>query len=135
MDFLKIKNWREYQHYKDRCPSWIKLHTKLLDDHEIRNLSDALKGQLFSIWLLASRLSTDPSIDAEVPNDPAYLSALTGSKINRRSLDTLIGIGFLVPMTEPQTSEDAWKSRYVPAAVRSEVMERDDSTCVKCGSV
>jgi hypothetical protein len=33
--YLRVKNWSEFQHYKDRNPPWIKLHRTLLDhDYE-----------------------------------------------------------------------------------------------------
>ena len=31
---LRIKNWSEFQHYKDRAPPWVKLHHSLLDNFE-----------------------------------------------------------------------------------------------------
>jgi hypothetical protein len=33
------KNWGKFQHYKDRCPPWIKLHRDLLNDREFLHLS------------------------------------------------------------------------------------------------
>jgi hypothetical protein len=30
---LTPKNWKSFQHYKDRAPAWIKLHKALLDDY------------------------------------------------------------------------------------------------------
>ena len=47
--------------------------------------------------MLASRLNDDPATGATIPDDPAYLSAVTGCKITRKSLDTLVSCGFLAP--------------------------------------
>ena len=55
MEFFKIKDWDEKQHYRDRAPPWIKLYNHLLDDYEFGSLQDASKLHLMLIWLLASR--------------------------------------------------------------------------------
>lgn len=57
MDFFRVKDWDELQHYKDRAPPWIKLYNHLLDDYEFACLQDASKLHLLLIWLLASRNS------------------------------------------------------------------------------
>jgi hypothetical protein len=51
---ITIKNWAEFQHYKDRNPPWIKLHKKLLDDYEFYCLPDASRALAPMLWLLAS---------------------------------------------------------------------------------
>lgn len=48
------KNWKEFQHYKDRCPPWIKLHRDLLNDREFMCLPLASKALAPLLWLLAS---------------------------------------------------------------------------------
>jgi hypothetical protein len=51
---LRIKNWHEFQHYKDRCPPWIKLHRKLLDDKEFNDLEGDVVKTLVFLWMLAA---------------------------------------------------------------------------------
>lgn len=48
------KNWTSFQHYKDRSPSWIKLHKALLDDFEFQCLPLASRALAPMLWLLAS---------------------------------------------------------------------------------
>jgi len=48
------KNWHVFQHYKDRCPPWIKLHRDLLNDREFMRLPVASKALAPLLWLLAS---------------------------------------------------------------------------------
>jgi len=48
------KNWAEFQHYKDRDPTWIKLHKRLLDDYEFQCLPVASRALAPMLWLLAS---------------------------------------------------------------------------------
>ena len=51
---MRVRNWRKYQHYKDRRPNWIKVHRSLLDDPTFFSLSDGDARHLFLLWLLAS---------------------------------------------------------------------------------
>jgi hypothetical protein len=51
---LQPKNWAIFQHYKDRCPPWIKLHRDLLNDRTYMRLPIASKAIAPMLWLLAS---------------------------------------------------------------------------------
>jgi hypothetical protein len=51
---LQPKNWAVFQHYKDRCPPWIKLHRDLLNDRSYMRLPLASKALAPMLWLLAS---------------------------------------------------------------------------------
>ena len=57
--FLSIKNYEQYQHYKERNPPWIKLHISLLDDPDFLELPDASKWHYVGLLLLASRHGND----------------------------------------------------------------------------
>lgn len=63
--FFSVKNWAKHQHYKERTPPWIKLHTSLLEDYDYSRLPDASKAHLSGIWLLASRYENRIPFDAE----------------------------------------------------------------------
>ena len=67
-EHLKVKNWNTFQSYKDRPMTWIKLHTNALEDFEFAALEDFEKGQLMSIWLLASRGG------GKIPFDSAFIA-------------------------------------------------------------
>jgi hypothetical protein len=56
MSELRIRNWDKWQSYRsDRGqPPWIKVHRRLLLDPNWVTLTDAQKGQLISIWMLAA---------------------------------------------------------------------------------
>lgn len=86
---FSVKNWSEFQHYKDRNPPWIKLHNHLLDDYEFEMLGDAAKGHLLCIWMLASRTKN------EMPYDDKWITKKIGasSKVN---LEALVSAGFLI---------------------------------------
>jgi hypothetical protein len=51
---LQPKNWAVFQHYKDRCPPWIKLHRELLNNRAYICLPIASKALAPMLWLLAS---------------------------------------------------------------------------------
>lgn len=51
---MKIKNWSNFQHFKDRRPPWIKLYRDLLDDIEWHELDPIASKVLVMCWLIAS---------------------------------------------------------------------------------
>ena len=87
--FFSIKNWEEFQHYKDRDPAWIKLYNRLLDDYAFGLLPDARKWHLIGIFLLASRHNN------RVPRDPQWVSRKIGAQV-AVDLALLERAGFLV---------------------------------------
>lgn len=89
MKYLRVKNWENFQHYKDRSPPWIKLHRDLLRDYEFRCLQDASKLHLMLIWLLASQM------DNKIPSDVDFIKEQIGVKGNI-DFKELIDKGFLV---------------------------------------
>ena len=89
MIYLRVKNWSEFQHYKDRNPPWIKLHRALLDDYEFARLQDASKAHLMLIWLFASQR------DGHIPNDPAFLKKKLGLE-KEPNLQSFIDQGLLI---------------------------------------
>ena len=112
MEYIQVKNWEDFQHYKDRTPPWIKLYNHLLDDFEFSCLPDASKAHLLSIWLLASRTNN------KIPNNPKWI----GNKINATEpvdLSVLFECGFIEVISnknnELQTPEqDASKMLQTP---------------------
>lgn len=67
MNYLRIRNWDKFQHYKDRAPPWIKLYMSLLDDYEFSRLQDASKLLLYSMFLIAGRTHN------KIPADPQWI--------------------------------------------------------------
>jgi hypothetical protein len=61
---LRIKNWKQFQHFKDRKPPWVKLYRDLLDDVEWYEMAGEDFKFLVGLWLLASE-SEGP--DGELP--------------------------------------------------------------------
>ena len=90
MDYLRVKNFDQFQHYKDRNPPWIKLYTTTADDYLFSSLPDATKAHLILIWLLASKTGN------KLPNDPRWIQQRIGATEKVR-LDLMIQNGFLIP--------------------------------------
>ena len=86
--YFSISNWQEFQHYKDRNPPWIKLHNQLLDNYEFEQLTDATKGHLLCIWMLASRTNN------KIVYDPSWVKRKIGANSNV-DLKSLISAGFI----------------------------------------
>ena len=88
MQKFHVKNWKRFQHYKDRSPPWIKFHNSTLDDYAFRALPDHAKAHLMCIWLLASRYQND------IPSDPDFIREMIGAK-SVVDLDILEQAGFI----------------------------------------
>ena len=86
-----IKNWKDYQHYKDRNPPWIKLHFSILSSQDWVMLDDNSKLLAVVCMLLASR--KEGQIDGS-EDGLAYLQRVAYLK-KRPDLNPLIKCGFL----------------------------------------
>jgi hypothetical protein len=51
---VSIRNWKKFQHFKDRRPPWIKLYRDLLDDPDWHELSGDDAKALVMLWMIAS---------------------------------------------------------------------------------
>ena len=72
MDTIRIRNWDRWQTYRsDRgLPPWIKVHRQILRNAEWVSLTDAQRGQLLSMWILAADKG------GEIPACPKTLKIL-----------------------------------------------------------
>jgi len=79
---LTIKNWKEFQHYKDRNPPWIKVYRELLNDPEWYALDGYSAKVLVMLWLLASE-----NTEGQLPDLPTIAWRL---HIEEKRLKTII---------------------------------------------
>jgi hypothetical protein len=117
--YLKVKNWEEFQHYKDRTPPWIKLHNSLLDNYEFECLPDASKAHLLCIWMLASRT------DNKIPNNADWIKKKIGAS-TKVDLQLLIDGDFICyhDASKVQQEVESDATDYVP----SEEESREDKS-------
>lgn len=97
-NYFKVKNWDNFQHYKDRNPPWIKLHNHLLDNYEFECLPDASKAHLLCIWMLASRTQN------KMPMDPKWIKRKIGASEDV-DLQVLVKYGFIETECELHIAE------------------------------
>lgn len=86
--YIKVKNYKKFQHYKNRRPPWIKLYISLLDDYEFLQLSDENKWYTVALYLLASQHEN------RIPNDPAFITNRIGA-IQVIDLQPIMDAGFI----------------------------------------
>jgi hypothetical protein len=85
----EIKNWSQFQQYKDDRPlHWIKLHNSLLDDFSFNQLSESLQLQLLKLWLVASKNG------GKFEGDDKWLAQL--AKLKKVDINQLIASGFII---------------------------------------
>ncbi len=109
------KNWAQFQHYKDRCPPWIKLHRGLLNDRAYMCLPLASKALAPLLWLLASE-SNDGTFDASI-EELTFRLRMPEADIGK-GLNALIEKGFfldastmLAPSLQDATPETEKRER------------------------
>ena len=110
--YITVPNLDKWQHYKDRCPPWIKLHREVLNDYKLACLQDASKAHLFAIWLLASQM------DNKIPLDADWIA----KKINATepvALNNLIEQGF-IEVVQPDSKKIAARKQNALAETETE---------------
>lgn len=90
---LRPRGWEKFQHYKDRCPPWIKLHRDLLTDREFMRLPIASKALAPLLWLLASE-TKDGVFDASL--DELQFRLHISKKDYEDGVNPLIDKGFFI---------------------------------------
>ena len=93
MNYLALRNWEHYQHYKDRNPPWIKLYNSLLDEYQFGILPDETKWHVVASTLLASRTNN------RIPADPKWIAAKIGAT-KPVSVDLLLASGMFEQIQE-----------------------------------
>ena len=95
-----VSNWDKWQSFrKDRgAPPWIKVHRNLFTNGEWVTLTDAEKGQLVSIWMLAADKG------GHIPDDPRLIQRMAmlddAPDINR-----FAALGFLEGASQPDDNQ------------------------------
>lgn len=138
---LTPKNWKSFQHYKDRAPLWIKLHRGLLDNIDYHLLTPLAGKCLPLVWLIASEK------DGALPGSDEIAFRLRISAAESADvLEQLTRRGFLIETNEAEPAEqgatlaqaiaanNGFGSRHIPDATKRMAWERDGGQCKKCGS-
>ena len=99
-DILQISNWERWQTYRgDRgTPPWIKVYRNLFSNPEWATLSDAEKGQLVSIWILASDKK------GTITNNPKTVQKMCQLD-DKPNINKFIELGFIVLPCQPSGNQ------------------------------
>ncbi|CAB4175859.1 hypothetical protein UFOVP996_52 [uncultured Caudovirales phage] len=119
---MQPKNWATFQHYKDRCPPWIKLHRDLLNDREFMRLPLASKALAPLLWLLASE-SKDGTFDGSL--DELVFRLHITDKEYKDGIKPLIDKGFFV---SDSTMLATSKQPAIPETERETETKRETKT-------
>lgn len=129
--YLRVKKWKDWQHYKDREPPWVKLHRKLLGDSDFMALEEWEQWQLVRVWIVCSS-SSQFTLDEQqrkvpvVVDDEKVLRRAIGS-LKRIPLEKLTRDGWLiaVPPDDLLPSEQAADASAAISPVLSPGYPRD----------
>jgi hypothetical protein len=88
MQYLYVRNWATFQHYKYRNPPWIKLHREILTSTDWVSVDDASKLLAIVCMIVGAK------DQGRVPNDPAFLKRIAYLD-KLPNLKPLIECGFL----------------------------------------
>jgi hypothetical protein len=91
-EYLRIRKWEKWQSYRsDRGqPPWIKVHRQLLRDPNFVSMTDAERGQLMVLWIIAA------DREGKIPADPQMLRTL-GYMSTDVCIQTFVDNGFIEP--------------------------------------
>ena len=132
MQYIKIVNWKKYQHYKDRHPPWIKLYSRLLRKYEFVCLQDDSKLLLICLWLFASTVEQDTPL---IPADTDFLSKQLPIR-SKIDLQPLIESGFIELIADCKQSDSNLRQIEAPETEtenRDEIQKKrmmNDNICV-----
>ena len=128
IEYLQVKDYERFQHYKDRDPPWIKLYVRILEDYAFGTLPDIQKAHLMLIWVLASKM------DNKIPKDELFVRGRICAT-SPVDLDALVAAGFLQPWspTASQGKRVEWPSRYVSKQTRADLLSAAQNRCAGCG--
>lgn len=91
--WLVVKNWRQFQHYRNRRNTlWLKLYKSLLNDYAFIRLTPSDRWRLLGLWLLAL------DSDGRVPEDQEYLRRKLSD--DGLELAVLVAAGWLIRESE-----------------------------------
>jgi hypothetical protein len=119
--YLEVKNFDQFQHYKQRNPPWIKLHAAMMDDYDFAQLPEVARFHLMGIWVLASKTGN------KIPADPEWIER----RINAQSpvdLELLITAGFVKRLRRASDVLAESKQVAIPSREEERREETEEST-------
>lgn len=88
MKKIRIKNWEKYQQYKDRNPTWVKLHRKILTSQDWVMLDNDGRALMIALMMMACTCD-----DGLIPYNEDYICRV--AYFNKIDLNPLLSLGFI----------------------------------------
>ena len=85
---FRLKSWKKYQQYKDRNPTWLKLHRSMLTSQDWVMSDNDSRALMTSLMMIACTFD-----DGEIPYDEDYIARVAYFK--KVNLKPLFDIGFI----------------------------------------
>lgn len=115
---IRIVKWREYQHYSDRDPPWIKLHRGTLSGEMWVSSDDASRVLAVALMLLAAKTGN------RIPLNPSYIRRVAYLNTDP-DFSALLAAGFIeivdeneIPASSPQAEASKTKPTAIPETER-----------------
>ena len=127
--WVVVPKWEEFQHYKDRDPTWIKNYTRLLHDDAYDDLTLAAGGLLHIIWMLYA------ASGCELRTSQVHRQALAkaGSRHFQAHMDSLIRAGFVQvvasrPLAQIKRREEKKDLKILATPPKAKELELEPAT-------
>lgn len=98
----RVHDWDQHQHYKDRCPPWIKYHSDLLVNRKYVSLTLKRRAILDNLWLVASRNNGEVDLELEEVRFQIH-----SSQVTQEDIAVLIENGFFDPILADASTAQA----------------------------
>lgn len=132
MTSYRVKDWSEFQHYKDRSPPWIRLHKRLLDNFRFHSLPDASRALAPMLWLLASENDDLNSGVIDGPDEEIAFRLRRTVEEFRKAIKPLTDKGFIEVV---QHTSNLLAERKQVATPETEVESKEAETDSKKGEM
>ena len=119
-NYVWIRNWDRFQHYKDRDPTWIKNYRALLSSDEYLGLTMSERGVLHGIWLAYA------SSNRALRGHTASLTRRLGQRVTSEQLTSLNHAGFIQLLASKPLSD-----RYHDASPEKSREEKEQEPSVQ----
>jgi hypothetical protein len=90
--WIVVCRWDEFQHYKDRAPTWIKNYVRLVNDDDYLALSPGTRGVLHGLWIMFAEAR---GVLSESRASHTLVPRAAHAKHWRRHLTSLSDAGFI----------------------------------------
>lgn len=107
IQYLRVRDFDKYLHYRDRQLIWIKSYVSILDEYIMAKIPDAVKWHMHAIVLMAART------DNRIPNDPEYVRSYIKAS-EPVNLNDFIEWGLLEIVQANSIRDSNFASKFVP---------------------